>query len=234
MKFKIIITVLVLIFLFAAGKVGKTLYDYWQADRMHAMEQTKFTTAGERAPIQVAFDSLLAENPEIVGWLYSDGTPINYPVVQASNNDKYLRRDLYGKYLVTGTLFVDYRNRTVTEDRNYIIYGHNMKDDSMFASLLNYQDQAYYEAHPALYYLTPHGDYKIELIAGLLIPEVSEVYTPTPQEPWFSEFLADARARSGFVSPVTLSDSDRIITLSTCSYNSKNGRYILIGKLIKL
>jgi len=234
MKYKITIVLLILIFLFAAGKVAKTLYDYWQADQIHKTEQAQFTSVGEVVPIQVAFDSLLAENPEVTGWLYCPDTPINYPVVQAENNKKYLRRDLHGKYLVTGTLFVEFRNRAITEDRNYIIYGHNMKDDSMFGSLLNYADQAYYDAHPVLYYLTPQGDYKIELIAGLMVPDNFGIYTPTPDELWFAEFLADARAQSGFRSPVTVSGSDRIVTLSTCSYDKKNERYILIGKLIKL
>ncbi len=233
MKFKLAIIGLVLIFLFAVGNIAKTLYDYRSAERIHAAEQAQFTAPGVTAPISVDFDALLKENSEIVGWLYSPDTPINYPVVQAENNDKYLRRDLHGKYLVTGTLFVDFRNRAVTEDRNYIIYGHNMKDDSMFASLMNYTNQAYFDAHPHLYYLTPQGDYKIELIAGLMVPEVSELYTPTPTEPWFSEFLADAQAQSGFVSRVPLTDSDRIVTLSTCSYNNRNGRFVLIGKLVK-
>ena len=233
MKFKITITVLVLIFLFAAGKVGKTIYDYHKADLAHQAEQEAFTAVGETTPIQVDFPALLAENSEIVGWLYSPDTPINYPVVQAENNDKYLRRDLYGKYLVTGTLFVDYRNRAVTEDRNYIIYGHNMKDDSMFASLMNYTDQAYYDAHPVLYYLTPDGDFKIELIAGLTVPEAFDLYTPTPNELWLTGFLEEARLKSGFRSSVTLSDADRIVTLSTCSYDNKNGRFVLIGKLVK-
>lgn len=232
MKFKITMTVLVLIFLFAAGNVFKTLYDYHKANLTHQVEQETFTAEGENVPIQVDFPALLAENSDIVGWLYSPDTPINYPVVQAENNDKYLRRDLHGKYLVTGTLFTDYRNRAITEDRNYIIYGHNMKDDSMFASLLNYANQAYYDAHPILYYLTPNGDFKIELLAGLMVPETFELYTPTPDELWFTEFLEDAKLHSGFRSSVTYSNSDRIITLSTCSYDNKNGRFVLIGKLV--
>ena len=234
MKYKIAIVFLVLVFLFSAGKVGKTLYDYHKADQIHKTEQVQFTSVGEVAPIQVAFDELLKENSEVTGWLYCPNTPINYPVVQAKDNNKYLRRDLHGKYLVTGTLFVDFRNHAITEDRNFIIYGHNMKDDSMFASLLNYNDQSYYEAHPILYYLTPNGDYKIELIAGLLVPANSKLYHPSPDELWLSEFLTEAKANSGFISSVALSDSDRIITLSTCSYDKKKARYVLIGKLIKL
>ena len=101
-------------------------------------------------PISIDFDSLLSRNKDVIGWLYCPDTVINYPVVQGENNDQYLRKDLDGKYLVSGTLFADYRNGALGEDANYIIYGHNMKNGTMFSLLAKYKQQSYYDKHPVI------------------------------------------------------------------------------------
>ena len=79
-------------------------------------------------PISVDFEKLTAEYPDIVGWLYCEGTPINYPVVQSKDNLRYLRRLPDGSYNAAGSLFADYRCKEVAASGNYIIYGHNMKN----------------------------------------------------------------------------------------------------------
>lgn len=188
----------------------------------------------EAAPITVDFTSLLEQNSDIVGWIYCPDTPINYPVVQAEDNGRYLRRDLNGKYLVSGTVFVDYRNGAIGDDANYIVYGHNMKDGSMFSSLAKYKEQSYYDEHPILYYLTPNGDYKIELYAGIVVKRDALIYVPNPDEAEFTEFLRNAKDKSTFKSDVEMTENDTLITLSTCSYEYNNARYIVIGKLNKL
>lgn len=185
----------------------------------------------EAAPITVDFTSLLEQNSDIVGWIYCPDTPINYPVVQAEDNGRYLRRDLNGKYLVSGTVFVDYRNGAIGEDANYIVYGHNMKDGSMFSSLAKYKEQSYYDEHPILYYLTPNGDYKIELYAGIVVKRDALIYVPNPDEAEFTEFLRNAKDKSTFKSDVEMTENDTLITLSTCSYEYNNARYVVIGKL---
>lgn len=194
-------------------------------------ETTEQTEPIEAAPITVDFSSLLEQNDDIVGWIYCPDTPINYPVVQAEDNDRYLRRDLNGKYLVSGTVFVDYRNGEIGEDANYIVYGHNMKDGTMFSSLAKYKEQSYYDEHPILYYLTPSGDYKIELYAGIVVKRDALIYVPNPDEAEFAEFLRNAKDKSTFKSNVEITENDTIITLSTCSYEYNNARYIVIGKM---
>ena len=197
-------------------------------------ETTEVPEPIEQAPISVDFDTLLKENSDIVGWIYCQDTLINYPVVQSDDNSTYLRRDLNGNYLVSGTIFADYRNGDIGEDRNFILYGHNMKGKTMFGLLVNYKEQSYYDEHPVLYYLTPSGDYKIELYAGVVVSRDSLIYNPNPDEAEFQEFLYYAKENSTFQSDVTIEDGDLLITLSTCSYEYNNARYILIGILNKL
>lgn len=197
-------------------------------------ETTGPTEPIEAAPITIDFESLLEQNGDAVGWIYCQDTPINYPVVQAKDNDKYLRRDLNGKYLVSGTVFVDYRNDVIGEDSNYIMYGHNMKDGTMFGALTKYKEQSYYDQHPVLYFLTPTGDYKIELYAGIVVKRDALIYVPNPDEAGFAKFLRNAKEKSTFQSTVKITENDTLITLSTCSYEYNHARYIVIGKLIKL
>lgn len=247
-----IICLLVGVLAFASYMIIKTVREYNRAAEIYEDLQNEFVEtkpaeentvpdesaedneAIETAPIAVDFASLLEQNKDIVGWIYCPDTPINYPVVQGENNDQYLRRDLNGKYLVSGTVFVDYRNGAIGEDFNYILYGHNMKDGTMFSSLAKYKEQTYYDEHPVLYYLTPDGDYKIELYAGIVVKRDALIYMPNPDEKGFAEFLSNAKEKSTFKSEVEITENDTLITLSTCSYEYNHARYIVIGKLRRL
>ena len=239
------------ILVFASYRAIKEVRKYKEAEQLYEELQEEFveikpmedtelvetpeqTEPIEAAPITVDFASLLEQNNDIVGWIYCSDTPINYPVVQAEDNDRYLRRDLNRKYLVSGTVFVDYRNGAIGEDANYIVYGHNMKDGSMFSSLAKYKEQSYYNEHLILYYLTPSGDYKIELYAGIVVKRDASIYVPNPDEAEFADFLRNAKDKSTFKSDVDITENDMLITLSTCSYEYDNARYIVIGKLIHL
>ena len=189
----------------------------------------------EYAPISVNFDLLLAENSDVVGWLYCEDTPINYPVMRSLDNEDYLHRDLNGKYLYSGSLFVDYRCSAVDTGGNYIIYGHNMKNDTMFGTLDEYKKQGYFDEHPVFYYLTPEGDYKVELFAGLVTKSDSEVYNLYyPETEAYVSFLRNLQENSTFRSDVAVTEEDRIVTLSTCSYEFSNARYTVFGKLTAL
>lgn len=199
--------------------------------------QTPSTSEPEPEPepvkISVNFDALLKDNGDVVGWLYCEDTAINYPVVQGKDNNEYLRADLNGKYLVSGTLFVDYRNGEIGTDRNYIIYGHNMKNGTMFGSLVKYKKQAYYDAHPTITYLTPEGNYTIELIAGLVVHRNDLIYQTNPPQSEWDAYLANALKNSTFNSGLTFEEGDILITLSTCSYEYDNARYVVIGRLVE-
>ena len=181
-------------------------------------------------PVFVDFEKLTAEYPDTVGWLYCEGTPINYPVVQGKDNLRYLRRLPDGSYNAAGSLFADYRCKEVAASGNYIIYGHNMKNGSMFGTLVRYKSQHYYDEHPTLYYLTPERTFRIELIAGFVTKSTGEVYNTQLSAEQVRQFCAE----SDFSSGITPQDDDVFITLSTCSYEYENARYVVIGRAIEI
>ena len=154
----IVLIVSIAVFCFSAYK----LYDYYSEmkqgeDAVDELKNVAVTEVreGEKAPISVDFAALKAENPDIVAWLYSADTPINYPVVQSDDNNYYLRRLTDGSYNSNGTLFVDFRDAPDFSGFNTIIYGHRMKSKAMFGTLPGYLEQEYYEEHPVMYLLTP-------------------------------------------------------------------------------
>ncbi|MBQ6809014.1 MAG: class B sortase [Firmicutes bacterium] len=185
----------------------------------------------EQAPISVDFEALQQESEDIIAWLYCEDTQINYPVVQAADNEYYLDKLPDGQWNSGGSLFLDYRNAADFSDRNSLIYGHNMKNLSMFGSISKYKEQAYYEAHPLLWLLTPEGDYKVELLAGYVAEHDAEVYSFPLTEDTLPVLLEQSLARSNFKSEVELQPGERLLTLSTCSYEYDNARYVLIGVL---
>lgn len=182
-------------------------------------------------PISVDFGLLQAQNPDIIAWIYSPDTPINYPVVQGEDNQYYLRRLTDGSSNVAGTIFMDFRNSPDLSDRNSLIYGHNMTNDSMFGTFSEYRRQAYYEAHPTMWLLTPERSFRVELIAGFVTRADSDSYTLFETAEELQEYLEEAAGRSTFDAQADLTQVSRIVTLSTCTYEGDDQRYILIGTL---
>lgn len=206
------------------------------ADTVSAQETTSEAEQipPEAAPIEVDFDALLEKNADIIGWLYSEDTPINLPVAQSSDNEYYLRRLIDETWNSAGTLFVDYRNGRDFSDNNTIIYGHNMKNKEMFGTLPNYKDQSYFEEHPIMWLLTPDGDYKIELIAGCVTSAASDVYSIDSSEEDVLAMVQRSIENSTFTTDAEIHPGDRFLTLSTCSYEYDNARYVLIGRMTAL
>ena len=178
------------------------------------------------------FSALEALNPETAGWLFGDGTLINYPVAQGKDNDYYLHHLLDGSENRCGCLFLNAQNQTDFSDFHSIIYGHHMKDGSMFKSLKGYQEQAYYDKHPALLLVTPEHQYRVELFAGYVSKTSGTAWQlafadDEEKEQWLSE----QRKLSCFQSEVVPTAEDCILTLSTCSYAFKDARFVVHGVL---
>ena len=179
-------------------------------------------------PISVDFSVLKQENEDIVGWLYLEDSPINYPVVQSNDNDYYLRRLVNGEYNIAGSLFMDYRNDSNLKNNNKIIYIHNMKNNTMFGSLQEYKSQDYYDNHKVMYYFTSEKNYIIELFTGYTISVESDIYDLSIID---SSKLEELISKSDFESNTKVTEEDKIITLSTCAYEYDGARYIVMGVL---
>ncbi len=251
------------VFMFSGYKIFTILNGYKQAENMYSNLSNQFVSTAATpkpsqapadpnasaapdatpeptpdinvSPISVDFDSLLATTKDIRGWLLSPDTIINYPVVQAVDNDYYLYRFLDGSSNSSGSLFVDYRCAGDFSSNHTIIYGHNMKDGSMFASLTNYWQQDYYEAHPYLYFNTPTQNYRLEVFSGYVTPSDSDAYTVYFKDSaTYAKFQETLLSRSNFDSKVELTENDRIVTFSTCTYDYDDARYVVHAKLVPI
>ena len=183
----------------------------------------------EAAPITVDFDALRAENPEVIGWIYCEGTPINYPVLQTTDNDKYLHQMVNGETNAAGSIFMDYRNTPDLSDCNTLIYGHNMKNNSMFGILPSFRSQSYYEEHPVMWLLTPEQDWKIVLIGGAVVDNNDDIYDAIHHKEYVLAQMDRLLSDSVFDGPEV--DGEHFVTLSTCAYDFEDARLVLIGVL---
>lgn len=251
---KIICVILTLILVFSASFAGYQIFREYSerqesADTYTDLEdlisfpevppseendETVSTESGktELAPAgpAVDFTELTSINDDCVAWIYIEGTAVNYPVVQGSDNSYYLKHLFNGKWNSAGCIFLDSRVSDDISDRHSIIYGHHMKDGTMFSGLTKYKKQAYYEEHPEGLLITPERTYRIEFFAGY----VASVEDPAwkigfESDEDFETWIKEVKKSSWFTSLLSPAVTDRILTLSTCSYEFDNARYVLHG-----
>lgn len=182
---------------------------------------------------QMDFSYLRTVNEDLVAWITAEGLPIDLPVVQGEDNDYYLTHRFDRELNRLGTLFVDMHNSPDFSDKNTVIYGHNMNDGSMFASLVNYKSQDFYNNFPTIDLFTLQGDYTIEIFAG----QLADANNPFIQFDFkddmdFMTYVTYLKVISTFESPVEVSTEDQIITLSTCTEDFNNARYVIYGRLV--
>lgn len=192
-------------------------------------EDPKQTPEQTEAIPQVDFAALQQINPEVVGWLYAPDTVISYPVVQGSDNSYYLDHLFDGTRNSAGCLFVDSGCQGL-DGKNSVIYGHHMKNGTLFASLENYQDQDYYDAHPRLFLITPEQTLTIELFSAYVTGAEGEAWQLTfSSREAYGRWLERIQERSCFASDVIPQDTDRVLTLSTCDYAFQGARFVCHG-----
>ena len=184
--------------------------------------------------IKIDFDALKKKSKDIVAWIYCPDTPINYPVVKGKDNEQYIRHLPNGKYNYAGSIFADFRNNIENDDSNYIIYGHNMKNDTMFGTLTEYYNQKYYDKHPIIYLLTPEKNYEIQLYSGYVAPADSYAYTINRPFDEAVKYMNKISHESTFKSNTLYTPGDRTVTLSTCTNVSDKERYVIVGILKKI
>ena len=236
--YRIVLLALVGVLAFSATKVA-TIYSGYQAGTKVYDKVVENTIAVDEASdeIKIDWDALLAQNDDVVAWIRCPDTVINYPVVQGEDNEYYLEFLINGEWNAKGTPFVDAHCPAPFSDYLTIIYGHRMKDGSMFASLLNYfDDTEYYGKHPVIELYTPAANYNLEIVSGAKIDSADSTYYR------FGEFTLEERQQYagtitaanrilGFSSDTVLDGSERLVMLSTCTPQSDNFRFVIWGKL---
>lgn len=175
---------------------------------------------------QLQFQS---DHSEGIGWLYIPDTGINYPVMYSGDNDYYLHRAADGSYLYAGSLFLDYRCSSDFSDFCSIVYGHNMRDGTKFAELVNYKNEEYFHDHRYGWLTAGKNVYPVEFFAVAEIMHDSEIYTVSDVQTRLSKLQGEAI----LFEETGISDSDNIILLSTCSGDNSDLRTVVAGKIQK-
>jgi sortase, srtB family len=182
------------------------------------------------------YEELPEQNPDFVGWIKIDGTRIDYPVMQSEDDPNYyLHHSFEKEYSRFGVPYVD-ANCVLGESNNLIIYGHHMNDGSMFASLLKYEDAEFRLEHQAIEFDTVSERGKYIVLAAFDYDTNNEEFNYTHysnmNEAEFEEYMREVKNRSIYDTSVTAEYGDELLTLSTCEYSHKNGRFVLVAKKV--
>lgn len=242
----LILIAAICVFIYAAFNLFQIWQEYKKGtDEYNAIEEMAVTerepdqqneekSQGEEElipPITVDFDALKKVNEDVIGWIYVEALDISYPVVKGKDNDYYLHRTYEGTYNFAGTIFVDYENSSDFNDCNTIVYGHNMKNGSMFGTLSKFVKENAYEKSHYFWMLTPEKNYKYEIFAAYTTGKTSDTYTlfKGPGEE-FEQYAEKMKQNSEItVDNVTVGIKDKIMTLSTCTGNDAT-RFVVQGK----
>ena len=171
-------------------------------------------------------------NKDFVCWINIENTNIDYPVVQSKDNSYYLHRDIYGNYLYAGTTFLDYRDY-YDDSKNLIIYGHNMKNTTMFSELEKFKKEDFFNSNPTITLTNKNGERHFKAFAVLLVDKNYDYrVTDFKNDEEYNKFLNKICDESMFKVKNKPTSSDKIMTLTTCSYEFKNARTVVICKEI--
>jgi len=176
----------------------------------------------------VDMKDLLHVNPEIVGWIWIPDTAISYPLVRADNNQKYLTLSYNLKRTNSGSIFMDYRNPADFSGDNTIIYGHNMKNGSMFGKLKKFADVSYLKAHSYVYFFTVDRILKYRIFAGYQTQSTSESYTPDfTGDISYDKFISYLKTSAGGDLTELPEARAPLLTLSTCTSVRHTDRFVI-------
>ena len=223
--------ILVAVMVFSGYKIATTLLDYKKAEDTYTEIQENYSPEAEEGFMESDLKNI---NPDYRLWLFVENTNINYPVVSYGNNDYYLYRDFLGQDSRSGTLFMDYRNN-FEEDESTVIYGHNMKNKTMFNNLELFKEKDFLEKDSVIRIYRGNYEYIYKPFSIFVAePSFNYVKVDFNGENDFNEYINTVKANSTFWNKdATPKYKDKILTLSTCSYEFDDARTVLEAKLIK-
>ena len=184
-------------------------------------------------------EELQNENSDIKAYIEIEGTNISYPVLQASDNNYYMNRNYKKEYSEYGSIFLDKDDDLELPSTNFLMYGHNNKNGSMFADLLNYKDEGYFHEHPTVRFITNTEEAEYDIIAAFY----SRVYYKSEKnvfryyyfinadnEKEFDDYVNNCKKASIYDTGKTADYGDQLITLSTCAYHTEDGRFVVVAR----
>ena len=244
---KIIFIFFIIIFVCGISYLTYYLYDRNKNNKNNEeilnnieIDESKITESKTERMIQL--EELQKENEEIIGWLEIEGTNINYPVLQTSDNDYYLTHNYKKEYSSSGSLFLDKDFDLINGSSNYLIYGHRNKSGLMFEDLIKYAEEDFYKEHTKIKFTTNKDDSIYEILSVFY----SRVYYKSEKnvfryyyfvnaenEQEYNDFVENAKKASIYDTGVTAKYGDQLLTLSTCEYSQEDGRFAVVCKKIE-
>ncbi len=183
--------------------------------------------------LQVDFEELQAINPDVTAWIQIPALDISYPVVRGTDNSYYLSHLFNGEANINGSIFMDYHSQPDFTGQNTIIYGHNMKNGSMFGTLEQYQDENLYRQYPSFYLYIPGYRLEYQIFSCYTARAGSAGYTYSfPEQEDFATFLETVTSYALYDTGITAGPADKIVSLSTCVNTSREHRFLVHGKLM--
>jgi sortase B len=236
--------ILLLLLLLCVSVTAGMLVNDWLIDRQNTQDTDRLRemvgapslpsfSPEDITPPLMDFTAINEVNNEINAWLILDDTDINYPIVQAPDNDYYLTRTAERKKNANGALFLDFRVHADFSDFNNVIYGHNMKSGKMFGTLVKFKEKEFWDSHATGTLYTPGKTYGLELFAVAITSHISAYYgyafvSPSEREAHLQMIKNTAK----YYRDVGITEKDRILALSTCSYEYKNARTLVLFKIV--
>ena len=221
------IIILLSVALISSYKVFITFYAYRQADKVYNHLREKKEISKENTNSGIDLSNI---NKDYVCWINIENTNIDYPIVQSKDNSYYLHRDIYRKYLYSGTIFIDYRC-DYNKSKNLIIYGHNMKNNTIFSEIERFKDKDFFYSNPKITLTDKYKSSEYEVFAVILVNKNFDYRVCNfENEDDYEKYLNKIINKSIYKSKNTPTSEDRIITLTTCSYEFDNARTVVFAK----
>ncbi|WP_415331913.1 class B sortase [Clostridium perfringens] len=223
---KILKCFIILIFLISLFNIAISIKKY--SDGRKVYNDIRYTKEKENLDLKKI-------NSDYMGWINIENTPIDYPVVKGKDNEFYLTRDFNKKYLASGSIFMDYRNKDF-QDKNVVIYGHHMRDKSMFGSLKKFKGIEYLKNNKYINIINNNGETLKYEIFGLYVTSTDDtecISTNFNSDEEFNSYIEGVLSKSIYDENISIKNTDKLLTLSTCSYEFDNARLLVHAKLIK-
>ena len=232
-------------FIICLAVVGVIVYGYWQGAKTYDdiyQQAISDPEAIEATPLdtQIDWDALYAINPETVAWIYIPGTDINYPIVRADNNEKYLKTNFEGEVnwaVSYGAIFLDCNCQSDLSSQNSYFYGHNMNNGAMFAQLAKLADEQAFNECRTVYLYTPEQNYKLESFAFLHVDADDDLVRPDVGSSVHQRAYVQTQMDRSVVRPSEgFPDADSIeqtFSFITCDNLPSNGRYVLLCQAVE-
>ena len=208
-------------------------YSLWDANQVYlAADAASYEAYVPTEEDTRSYEELRAINPEVIGWIRVNDTSINYPLLQAQDNEKYVNMDLEGNFSLSGAIFLNCMNAPDFSDFNSIIYGHHMEKNKMFGDIGLFSEEKYFDAHPYGNLFFGGKDHGVEFFAFLTVDAYDDLFWVCGEGTKERQaYLDDILERALYLRKLEVTTKDRLVLLSTCTTSMTNGRNILVGRL---